>query len=184
MRRLSQRERRLVAVGILLALLGLVWLAVAAPILGGFAARQDERESMRLAYARNQRAIASIAAYRRQADEQRRTAPRYAVAAPSALLASDLLRERITRTVGQSGGRLTAIQDLQAATPGWLRVRADAQLTLVQLVTLVRRLENEEPYLIVDYASVSANEAVRTRRLAPMDTRLEISARHQPARAR
>lgn len=177
------RERRLLALAILIGLIGLVWLLVAAPILGGFAARQDERQSLLLAYARNERAVASISTFRAQVDVQRRTVGRFAIVAPSPLLATDLLRERITRTVSQSGGRLTAAQDLQGTAPaGWVRVRADMKLTLEQFAQVASRLQNEEPYLIIDYTSISANEALQTRRLSPMDIRLEISARHQPAR--
>ncbi len=170
---------------ILLALIGLVWLLVAAPILGGFAARQDERQSLLLTYARNQRVMGAISVFRRQADAQLRTIGRFAILAPSQLLATDLLRERISRTVGQSGGKLIAVEDMQASAPsGWVRVRADMHLTLQQFVDVARRLESEEPYLSIDYTSISANEAAQTRRLSPMDIRLEISARHQPARAR
>ncbi|HEX8232267.1 MAG TPA: type II secretion system protein GspM [Caulobacteraceae bacterium] len=185
MRRLSQRESRLLALGILLALVALLWLLVAAPILSGFSARQDERQGLLLTYARNQRAIQSVSVFRRQADAQRSTAGRFAVLAPTPLLATDLLRERIGRTVTQSGGKLIAVEDMQAgAAPGWIKVRADMRLTLAQFTALARRLQSEEPYLSIDYTSISANEAAQTRRLSPMDIRLEISARHQPARAR
>ena len=185
MRRLSQRESRLLALGILLALVALVWLLVVAPIASGFAARQEERQGLLLTYARNQRAIQSVAVFRRQADAQRRTVGRFAIVAPTPLLATDLLRERISRTVSQAGGKLIAVEDMGAgAPPGWIKARADMRLTLPQFAAVARRLQNEEPYLAIDYASISANEAAQTRRLSPMDIRLEISARHQPARAR
>jgi hypothetical protein len=185
MRALTQRERRLVALAILIGLIAAVWLAVVSPILSGFSARAEERRELLARYERNQRTIGAISAYRARADAQRRAAPRYAFVAATPLLATDLLRDRVSRTVGQVGGRLNAVEDLQAtAPPGWIRVRADLQLTLEQLVQLLRRLQNEEPYLIVEYTSASANEAYKTRRLSPMDVRLEISARHQPSRAR
>lgn len=185
MRRLSRRERRLLALGILLGLAALAWLLIAAPIVSGFSARQEARQGLLLTHARSQRAIDSVAVSRRQGEAQRRTAGRFAIIAPSPPLAADLLRERIGRTVGQSGGKLIAVEDMQAsAPPGWVRVRADMRLTLQQFTDVVRRLQSEEPYLAIDYASISANEAAQTRRLSPMDIRLEISARHQPARAR
>jgi hypothetical protein len=67
--------------------------------------------------------------------------------------------------------------ELPAEGPeGWVRVRADMQLTMSQLYKSLSRLENEAPYVVVGYVSVVADRAVQTGHLATMDVRIEVSA--------
>ena len=60
----------------------------------------------------------------------------------------------------------------------------DAQINLTQLVAAIRRLENEAPYVVVDYASFGADRALRSGHAAALDARLQISALFHPAPAR
>ena len=83
MTNLSDRERRLVAILILIALIALGWLAVAAPILSGFETRAAERERLALVQASNQRLIDNVAQLRRQAEAQRADRARFHLIAPS-----------------------------------------------------------------------------------------------------
>ncbi len=68
---LSDRERRLVAILILIALIALGWLAIVSPILSGFEARAAERERLTLVQASNERLIDNVARLRRTAEAQR-----------------------------------------------------------------------------------------------------------------
>lgn len=183
MRRLNAREQKLVAVGLLVLLLAVVWLAVAAPILGGFAARQAERERLTDTYARNQRTLAGIAVWRAEIDQQRRTAAQFQIVAPSAPLAADLLRDRVARAFSAQGGQVKAVQDLPlTGRPGWVAVRADVRLTLAQLNAALARLENEPPLVRIDYFAVSAERAVETGREGPIELRIDVSGRTARAR--
>jgi general secretion pathway protein M len=184
MKRLTQRESRIVALGILVGLIGLLWLAVVAPIIHGFAARRLERTELRETYVRDQRLLAAIPVWRRQAEQQRASAVRFAYAAPTDALASDLLKERIAQVINQQGGVLKAAQEIPADNlGGWVAVRAELQLNMNQLYESLKRLENEDPYVSIDYVSVVADEAFKTGHLAPMDVRIEVSAQFRPARA-
>ena len=63
--------------------------------------------------------------------------------------AQELLDQRISASVTYDGAPPPTVQDLQTDIPaGWIGARADAQLTLPQLVTSLRRLESEEPYVV------------------------------------
>jgi general secretion pathway protein M len=182
---LSARERRLVAVAILIGVMAAIWLAVVAPLTGGFAAREAERQGLLADYRRNQRLIASIPSLRAQAEAQKRTAQAYALSAPSQLQAQEALRQRISAAMTAAGAAAPSVQDVQTDLPaGWIGARADAQLTRSQLNESLRALENEEPYVVVDYISINADQAFRSGRAGPLDVRLELSVPFRLADAR
>lgn len=181
MRSLSEREQKLLALGLLVAGIALVWLGIVSPLAGGFAARAEERERLTLLYGRNQRLIASTAAWRAQLDRQAGDQGRYAVAAPTETLAADLLRERIVREFAPLGAEIRSVQGLPTDNrKGWVAVRADLRLTLAQLDAGLARLENEEPYVVIDYFAVAAERAFETGRSGPVDVRIDVSARVRP----
>ncbi len=185
MRALSARERRLVALGLLVLALGLVWLVLIGPLVGGFVNRDAQRKQLELTLQRNERLMAALPVWRSAAEAQRRTAPRFAIAAPSEQLAVETLKERLTKLATDEGFALTGVEDLQADTAaGRVKIRADMTLSLTQLTDIVRRLENEGAYVVVDYLSISADRAAAAGRSAPMDTRLELSADWRPVRPR
>lgn len=169
MRALSPRERRLVAIGLLVLAVALVQLLVIAPILNGFAERAARREQLLLEYQHNARAIASIPRVRRQAEQQRGITQRFALDARSPEQAHQLLRERIERVVTEVGGEFEAGEDADAP-PGWVGVRTSARLTLDQLTRTLARLQDEPPWLAITALDISADQALVNGRLNPMET--------------
>jgi len=179
MRPMSPRERRLVAVGVLVGAIGAAWLLVVGPIVGGFQAREDERQAVLERHERNQRLLSSVASLHETWAAQRRSSAAFRITAPSAGMAAEALKQKLVARLGEAGGVVTAAQEVRSdVRPGWVSVRADATLTLTQLNTCLRRIENEAPYIVVDYASISADEAFRTGRSSPLAVRLQISALH------
>jgi type II secretory pathway component PulM len=177
MRPLSQRESRIVAVGLLLVALAAVWFGLLQPLVGGFFDRADTRAMLRETYARNQRVLAGISAWREKADEQKASASRFAIVAQTETLAAELLKQRLNKLATDEGGAVQAISTIQGdAAPGWVRVRADLQLTMGQLNKSLVRLEREAPYVVVGYLSVAADRAAKSGHLATMDVRIEVSA--------
>ena len=177
MRPLQPRERQIVAVGILILIIVIVWFGLVQPIIGGFIARAEERNDLLVAYQRNERVLTGISVWRSKADEQKDTQAQYAIVAPTKVLAVENLKQRLNRTVANVGGTVQAISELPAQpSEGWVRVRVDLQLTMSQLYKSLNRLENEAPYVVVGYVSVVADRAVQTGHLATMDVRLEVSA--------
>jgi type II secretory pathway component PulM len=177
MRPLQPRERQIVAIGILVLAAIVAWFGLIDPILGGFIARAEERSELLDTYQRNQRVLSEIATWRAQADQQKMTEMQYAVVAPTKVLAAESLKQRLTRLANTVGGSVQTMAELPAEAPeGWVRVRADMQLTMSQLYKSLARLENEAPYVVVGYVSVVADRAVQTGHLATMDVRIEVSA--------
>jgi len=177
MRPLAQGERRLIALGVLLALVAVVVLGVIVPVFGGMAARALERGDLVATYERNQRVLAGIPVWRAQAVEQKSTASKFTITAPTQALAAEMLKQRISRMTNEEGGSVQTVSEIQGDTPdGWVKVRADLQLTMAQLYKSLARLESEAPYVVVGYLSVAADRAQKSGHAAPMDVRVEISA--------
>lgn len=176
MRPLNARERRLVALGILLALVAIVWLALFGPLIGGFFDRAQARRDLIATYQRNERVLHSLPRWRAIAEAQRRASDRFAITAPNEQLAVEALKERILRQAAEDGFTVSAVQDLQAnAGEGQVKVRADLLLSLRQLYATLRRLSTEGTYVVVEYISVSADRAFATGHAAPLAVRLELS---------
>ncbi|HEY1709342.1 MAG TPA: type II secretion system protein GspM [Rhizomicrobium sp.] len=183
MRQLSARERRLVSIGILVALVAVIWFGLISPILGGFWARAEERHTLQAQYERDSRTVASIPVWKREAQQQQRTEGQYAIVASTAELASHQLQDRLARSVGEVGGLVrSSVPDEPTASE--VGTRVDLALTNQQLNQLLKHLESEEPYVVVGYISVAADRAFETGKLAGMDVKLQVSAVFHPARAR
>lgn len=180
---LSDRERRLIAVLILVAGVALVWLAVLSPIISGFEARAAERERLALVQANNQRLIDNIARLRRQAEAQKADAARFHIIAPRPEAASEQLKDRIAALVGAGGGEVRALTDVEAAE-GRIELRIEARLPEAQLAPLLERLQNAEPLMIVTALSIAApgaDPAAQTSLSRQLDVRIDVAASHSPA---
>ncbi|HEX3651792.1 MAG TPA: type II secretion system protein GspM [Rhizomicrobium sp.] len=177
MKPLAQRERRLIALGVLLALIAVVVLGVIVPVFGGMATRALERGDLVATYQRNQRVLAGIPVWRAQSVEQKSTAAKFTIIAPTQALAAEMLKQRINRMTNEEGGSVQTVSEVQGDTPeGWVKVRADLQLTMAQLYKSLTRLESEAPYVVVGYLSVAADRAQKSGHAAPMDVRIEVSS--------
>ncbi|HSZ75282.1 MAG TPA: type II secretion system protein GspM [Rhizomicrobium sp.] len=174
---LNPREKRIVAIGILVAVIAVAWVGIISPLVQGFLNRAAERHEILNIYARNQRVLEGIPVWRAQADAQKKSAAQYAVLAQSQVLAAQALKTRINKLVADEGGSLQNIGDVQNDVPqGWVRVRADLQLTDMQLYKCLTRLDSEAPYVVIEYVSVAADRAFQTGHLEPMAVRIEIAA--------
>lgn len=171
---LTLRERRLIAVALLLAALLALLYGLILPVVNGFSARADERAALLERYALDERAVVQMPSARRAALAQRRDMARFRLDGATATLAADALKERLGAAITATGGELRAIEDV-AAIPGSVRVRSDARLTTSQMTALVVALQRSEPLLVIETLTVSADQALQTGRSGPMDVRLEVS---------
>lgn len=183
MRPVSPRERRLVALLILMALIALVWFAIVSPILDGFSARAEQREQLSLRYLHNQRTIAAVPRLRRQAEEERQRISTFAIGVANAEAGRDVLKDRLQRVVERVGGEVRAAVDAEGR-PGWARAGISARMTLPQLTATLDQLQNTPPWLVVETVSVEANDALVTGQSSSMDVQLEVSIPLRPAAAR
>ena len=168
---LALRERRLIAVALLLALVAVAWLGIVRPVIGGFADRAEQRATAMDDYARNARVIRS---YRRlrAAQVQARSAPGVEIAALTAAAAAETARDRLGRDLAACGASVHAVRE-QPATAGSVRLRADFQIALAGLTTLLRRVHDQAPPGVVDSLSIAA--AAAPGRPSALEVRLAVS---------
>lgn len=174
MRAMTSRERRLVALLILMALITAIWLVMIGPIIAGFSERAERRQSLIQQYQANERIIGSIPRLRRQAERQRSAMRDFTYAAPTAMAASAALQARVQRTIETAGGEVRAI-DESGTTTSQTKVQASAKLTLAQFADALARLQNEPPYLSVEALSITSDEALVTGKLETMEVSFEVS---------
>lgn len=172
---LSARERRLVAILLLLALIAGLWLGVLSPLLSGFAERAETRTALQQQFARNERQIAAIARLRQTIESQRESSSDYRTPGKTPSDAAENLKERLTNLVVGAGGELRAVQDA-SERPGWVRVWVEARLTLPQLVTTLTKVQNQAPFLEVNGVTIAADRALQSGKLDVMDVRIEVSS--------
>lgn len=174
MRAISPRERRLVAVGLLVAVIAVAWLGVIQPLLGSFSSHAAERENLRRQYAANERLVARIPFLRRAAEDQARLGADYALQAPDADQAGEVLRARLEDSLTKAGGELRS-SDIVEAEPGWAGASASALVSNAQLIDWLRRLQTEPPYLALEAMSISADRALNSNHLDLLDVKIEAS---------
>ena len=182
MARISPRERRLLAVLILIAAGAAVWLGIVAPIIDGFSSRADERTRLALVYAGNARLLASIGRLRKLVTQQRSDAEIYRIVAPTPLAADEILKARLGDTVARAGGRTRSVQEVDGE-PGRVRAWVEARMSLPQLVETLTALENQTPLLALTSLSVAADPSA-DRRADLLNVRIEASARYDHAHPR
>jgi general secretion pathway protein M len=174
MRALSRRERRLIAMLLLVALVALVQLAIIGPIIGGFSARAERREALRLTYQHNAGTIAGIPRLRRLAERQQGLVDAFTLAAPSSEAGGELLKERLQAAVEKAGGEFRGSEGIVAPRV-WAGARVNARLSQPQLVALIAALENARPYLVVSALLVTADEALLVRGPSQLDVQIEAT---------
>lgn len=180
---MTARERRLVAILLLVAMCAFLWLGVVAPVMHGFAARADERARLAQSYANNVRLIDRIGALRATAEQQRMRARDYAIRAGQPDAAGEMLRKRLSDAITRSGGQLRLVQGT-VAPAGWVRAVAQAQMSHTQLIALLDTLGTTPPYIVFETLDIAADRAVVSGTLDLMDVKIEISAPYAVGPAR
>ncbi len=180
MRALSLRERRLIAIGLAVLAVALLWWVVILPFLKGFSERAAQRDVLTSAYARNSRLINAIPAQRRRAERQGALKDAFLLIAPNASLARDRLRERLRKDFAEAGGVVSAVQDVPSSA-GSVRAWVQGRMTLPQFHALLGHIENTQPYLITESLRITADKALETGRLDILDIRLEVSVATLPS---
>lgn len=178
---LARRERRLIALGLLVLAFALAWFVIVRPIQAGFADREDEREQLLTTYARGERVIGAMRATRAALRRQRAGAPDWALDASSPALATDLLRETVLNAARAQHATVASVQETQAQ-PGTVAVRADLTTTPDRVAALVVALENLRPWPVVEQFNIVADRALEAPGGAPIDVRVDLSVRFNASR--
>jgi general secretion pathway protein M len=181
MRPLSSRERKLIALLILVLAVSLMLTIVIGPVVSGFTERAARREALVQTFHANERRIGSLNALQVEAERQPGQMRALFMAAPDADEAGEALRERIEAAAQDAGGDIKASEAV-SAEQGWARAAIDARMSHTQLATLLARLNALKPALAVDSLTVIADDALTNTRSDLLDVRLEATAPFVPPR--
>lgn len=181
MRPLTSRERKLIAVLILVLAVSLVLTIVIGPGVSGFTERAARRAALVQTFHANERRIGSLNALQAEAERQPGQMRALLLAAPDADEAGEALRERIEIAAQDAGGDIKASEAVPAEQ-GWARAAIDARMSHAQLATLLARLNALKPALAVDSLTVIADDALTNTRSDLLDVRLEATAPFVPPR--
>ena len=174
MRILSLRERRLVAVGLLVAAVAAVWMAVIGPILAGFAERAAARDSLQTQYAHAEQTIASLPRLRRLAKVSAGESRAFVMSAATPDAAGVMLEERLRAGVEAAGGEYRG-GDHDGSAPDRIRARAVVRMPIDKLAVWLERLENQQPYLVVEQLGIGADAALASQKAESLDVKIETS---------
>jgi hypothetical protein len=174
MRSVSARERKLIAVALLLALVGLVQWLIIGPLLGGFSERAAQRSALQVQYEHASRTIATIPRLRRMAEVNRQELALFTIAASDAEKAGSLLEDRLRAAVEAKGGDLRA-SGHEGSDSALSKANVAARMPLDQLVKLLTQLQNQPPYLVIESLSIGADEALASQKAGPLDVKIEVS---------
>lgn len=182
MRAMSPRERKLVALLILVAVVALVLALVLGPLVDGFAARAAQRQGLIDTFHANERRIASLDALARAAGAQDEELRARLIAAPDPDEAGEALRAQIESAAEAAGAQVKA-SEAAAAEGTRARAAVEARMGHAQLAALLAALNRVQPALAVDAVTVIADDALTNPKSDLLDVRIEASAPFVPSRA-
>ncbi len=156
-------RRRLLALGLLVALLGALGLGILAPMLDGMAEAAEHEERQRSLLARLERVSAQGPALRRELEalEAELADPALLLRAPSASQAAALLQESVRRLLEAEGIAIESVQALPAVPQGpllRLGLRAELRAGIEPLSRALQAMAAHQPPLLVREALIAAPE--------------------------
>ena len=158
---LSPQVRRIVALGLLAALLLAAYALVISPLVDGWvglARSIDETRELASGYERSIRAKSRIAA-ELEALRGERPDPSWFVTGETDALAAAELQNHATELVSAAGAGMRSIQPLPAEDEDGLKrvtLIVEIEATTTSLTRLVYALEAETPYLFIDQLQASS----------------------------
>lgn len=156
-------RRRLLALGLLVALLGALGLGLLAPMLEGMAEAAEHEDRQRSLLARLERVSAQGPALRRELEalEAELAEPALMLRAPSASQAAALLQESVRRLLEAEGIAIESVQALPAAPQGpllRLGLRVELRAGIAPLSRALQAMAAHQPPLLVREALIAAPE--------------------------
>jgi general secretion pathway protein M len=164
---------QILAAGLALLALILVWLGVVAPLTGLYDSRGDEITALQLRAAREAALIEALPALKNEANVVTRTPTRAVLTGNSDAIAGATLQELVQTMATNANAQLTSIETLPAEQVGTYRrigvhVELSAQLAVV--IQLLRAIEQSQPSMFIDDIRLTATP------VGPQNTQLPLDA--------
>jgi general secretion pathway protein M len=143
----------MLAAGLALLALLVVWLGLVAPVLDWYGARAGRLAELRLRAAREAALIETLPAMKQEAAAAAHTPTRATVAGSTDAIAGAALQEQVQQLATSATAQLTSIETLPADQVGLYRrigVRVELNAQLAVVVQLLKSVEQAQPSMLVD----------------------------------
>lgn len=171
---LSEREQKLIAVGLLTALIAIIWLLVGAPVVQGFETRRDRREAASLQFAQDARRLEQAPRARAQLIQARAVAAPFLLQAATAPLALNQARARVVQAAAAEGVAIERLGGAPSAS-GAVRLEVVVRGSFPRLSALVRRLETAPAAALVTGLSLERSTSGVAEGQAPGQVEAQLS---------
>ncbi|HTZ70830.1 MAG TPA: type II secretion system protein GspM [Acetobacteraceae bacterium] len=167
------RNGRLLAVGLLIMALLVVWIGVVAPVVDWYSARAAQLSALNQRAAREAALIATLSTLKKDAAAATSQPTRAVLAGSTDAIAGASLQEQVQSMATNADAQLTSIETLPAEQVAdyrriGVRVEMNAQLPVV--VALLKAVEEAQPSMLVDDIHLASTP------VGPMATQLPLDA--------
>lgn len=178
MNTLSPTQSRILAIGILLLVLILLFSLVVGPLVNRFISDGETIDDLELQLARYQSLAAELESSQQQLQALQAENPAQDLYLPEqkAALASARLQQHLNRLLDQNGGQVISTQDLPLSRDEPLTgvgIQVQIRAEIAQLVKLLYGLENSKPLLFVDELEIIGNPRLAVPYRAPRNSRVQ-----------
>lgn len=181
---LTPSQSRLLALGLLCLLLGLVYLSVVHPLWGAYYTNQERIADYQEDIARFKHIAAKQPVLEQRSQEltRQRKLVRYTLGAESPTLAAATLQDRVKSIVEENGGRLTSTRIMPVGNIGpffQVTVNVQMRVSTKALQDVLYGLESGAPYLVIENLTILSRgrRVYRRARTSPteLDVRFDLS---------
>jgi hypothetical protein len=173
------RPGRILAVGLVLFGVFVVWLGVIVPALGFYSDRADQLTSLRLRFARGAALIEALPALTREAERSAKAPTAAVLQGDSDAIAGATLQEQVQGMASSSNAQLTSIETLPGEQVGAYRrigVRVELAAQLAVVTHLLAAIEQAQPNMLVDDIRLTATPAGPQNVQLPLDVAFTVYA--------
>ena len=170
---------RAAALALLLAVLGLVYIYLAGPLIEAYRTTDEERERLAKLHAATRPSRRPGKAYEQQLEvlSQRQAGRGVYLTGETDSLAAAELQDRVREVIRQQGAKLRSIQILPVKADGGFQkvtVRVQFSATLSKVHSILYDLEAEKPFAFVDNLDIRNRRGTRRSATENLDPELMI----------
>ncbi len=175
----SGRQGRVLAVGLVVVAVVVLWLGVLAPVFDFYGARADEVDALRARVTRGAALIEALPALTREAASADRTPTQAVLQGGSDAIAGATLQEQVQAMAAGANAQLTSIETLPGEQVGAYRrigVRVELSAQLAVVTHLLAAVEQAQPSMLVDDIRLTATPVGPQNTQLPLDVAFTVYA--------
>jgi hypothetical protein len=170
---------QVLAGGLAVLALAVVWLGVVAPALDFYGSRQDQVDALRARTAREAALVEALPRLTKEAEMASRTPTRAVLAGNSDAIAGATLQEQVQTMASGANAQLTSIETLPGEQAGNYRrigVRVELSAQLAVVIHLLAAIEQAQPSMLLDDIRLTATPVGPQNAQLPLDAAFTVYA--------